>query len=129
MPGYVSDLYSAFYPLSVASPALGELQLEDHGLRWTHAPAVVGHARDSDDDDAAVIFRDINRTASELNRHSTGDGQRWGDLFEQWEHIKTSLWRRCSRLFRRYADRWVCCAASVPPSHCDWRIYCCCPQE
>ena len=25
-PGYVSDLYSAFYPLSVASPALRELQ-------------------------------------------------------------------------------------------------------
>src|SRR6185295_13559453 len=36
-PGYVSDLYSAFYPLSVASPVLRELHLEDHGLRWTHA--------------------------------------------------------------------------------------------
>ena len=41
-PGYVSDLYSAFYPLSVASPVFGALELEDHGLRWTHAPAVVG---------------------------------------------------------------------------------------
>ena len=41
-PGYVSDLYSAFYPLSVASPALKALHLEDHGLQWTHAPAVVG---------------------------------------------------------------------------------------
>lgn len=37
MPGYLSDLYSAFYPLSAASPALRELHLEDHGLRWTHA--------------------------------------------------------------------------------------------
>lgn len=46
-PGYISDLYSAFYPLSVASPALRELNLEDHGLRWSHAPAVVGHARDA----------------------------------------------------------------------------------
>jgi phytoene dehydrogenase-like protein len=43
-PGYVSDLFSAFYPLSVASPVLRALNLEDHGLRWTHAPAV-GHAR------------------------------------------------------------------------------------
>ena len=51
-PGYVSDLYSAFYPLSVASPALRALHLEDHGLRWTHAPAVVGHARSATDEDA-----------------------------------------------------------------------------
>jgi phytoene dehydrogenase-like protein len=41
--GYASDLYSAFCPLSVASPVFGALGLEDHGLRWTHAPAVVGH--------------------------------------------------------------------------------------
>jgi choline dehydrogenase-like flavoprotein len=53
-PGYVSDLYSAFYPLSVASPALTELNLEDHGLRWSRAPAVVGHAREAADEDAAV---------------------------------------------------------------------------
>ncbi len=41
-PGYVSDLYSAFYPLSVVSGA-GRAASGDHGLRWTHAPAVVGH--------------------------------------------------------------------------------------
>ena len=51
-PRYVSDLYSAFYPLSVASPVFGALGLEDHGLRWTHAPAVVGHARSAGDEDA-----------------------------------------------------------------------------
>ena len=38
VPGYVTDLYSAFYPLSVASPALRNLNLEDHGLTWTHSP-------------------------------------------------------------------------------------------
>ena len=91
VPGYLSDLYSAFYPLAVASPVLRELQLEDHGLRWTHAPAVVGHAPDSADEDAPVIYREINRTASELDRHSTGDGQRWCDLFEQWGRIKKPL--------------------------------------
>ena len=91
VPGYVSDLYSAFYPLSVVSPALRELGLEDHGLRWAHASAVVGHARDADDDDAAVIYRDIARTASELDRHTPGDGQRWCDLFDQWQRIKKPL--------------------------------------
>lgn len=75
-PGYVSDLYSGFYPLSVTSPALAELHLEDHGLRWTHAPAVVGHARSAADDDAPVIYRDIDRTAAELDRHHPSDGNR-----------------------------------------------------
>jgi phytoene dehydrogenase-like protein len=90
-PGYVSDLYSAFYPLSVASPVFGELGLEDHGLRWTHAPAVVGHARSADDEDAAVIYRDLDRTVADLERRDRGDGDRWAALFEQWQSIKDAL--------------------------------------
>jgi phytoene dehydrogenase-like protein len=91
MPGYVSDLYSAFYPLSVVSPALRDLGLEDHGLRWTHAPAVVGHARNAADSDAPVIYRELDRTATELDRTQPGDGQRWINLFEQFQRIKTPL--------------------------------------
>ncbi|MFD3041531.1 FAD-dependent oxidoreductase [Mycolicibacterium conceptionense] len=90
-PGYVCDLYSAFYPLSVASPALRALHLEDHGLRWTHAPAVVGHPRSPDDDDAAVIYREIEHTATELERRHRGDGDRWCALFDQWQHIRDAL--------------------------------------
>src|SRR5690348_13722516 len=67
-PGYVSDLFSAFYPLSAASPALQALGLEDHGLRWTHAPAAVGHVRSPDDEDAPLIFTDLDRTVAELDR-------------------------------------------------------------
>jgi len=90
-PGFVSDLYSAFYPLSVASPALRALSLEDHGLRWTHAPAVVGHARSAQDDDAPVIYREIDRTAADLGRRDPGDGDRWRALFDQWLQIKDAV--------------------------------------
>src|SRR3954464_4735171 len=90
-PGYVSDLYSAFYPLSVASPALRALNLEDHGLRWAHAPAVVGHPRSGDDDDAPVIHREIDRTAEDLERRQRGDGDRWRALFDEWLRIKEPL--------------------------------------
>jgi phytoene dehydrogenase-like protein len=90
-PGYVSDLFSAFYPLSVASPVLRALNLEDHGLRWTHAPAVVGHARSAEDDDAPVIYREIDRTAADLERRCRGDGDRWRALFEQWLQIKDAV--------------------------------------
>ena len=42
-PDFVHDTFSAFYPLAAASPTLQSFHLEDHGLRWTHAPAVLGH--------------------------------------------------------------------------------------
>jgi phytoene dehydrogenase-like protein len=90
-PGYVSDLYSAFYPLSVMSPALRALNLEDHGLRWSHSPAVVGHAGSAEDDDAPVIWREIERTAEDLDRRCAGEGARWRALFDQWLRIKDGL--------------------------------------
>ena len=46
----ITDLFSAFYLMTVASPAIAALQLEDHRLRWSHAPAVVGHARSATDE-------------------------------------------------------------------------------
>ncbi|MDT5113468.1 MAG: hypothetical protein QOE20_5358 [Mycobacterium sp.] len=90
-PGYVSDLYSAFYPMSVVSPALRALRLEEHGLRWAHAPAVVGHARSASDEDAPVIYRDPARTAAELARGQAGDGDNWWRLVELWRTIKEPL--------------------------------------
>jgi phytoene dehydrogenase-like protein len=77
--------------LSVASPALKALHLEDHGLQWTHAPAVVGHPRSAEDDDAPVIYHEIDRTADDLERRERGDGDRWRALFEQWLRIKDAL--------------------------------------
>ena len=43
-PGYVTDLFSAFYPLAAASPVITGLDLPAHGLRWERAPDVVAHA-------------------------------------------------------------------------------------
>ena len=41
--GFVNDLFSSFYPLAAASPAIGRLSLEDWGLRWMRGPMVVAH--------------------------------------------------------------------------------------
>jgi len=43
VPGFVNDVCSAFYPLAVAASPLSALGLEQHGLRWTHAPVVLAH--------------------------------------------------------------------------------------
>ena len=42
-PDFVHDTFSAFYPLAAASPTVQALGLEEHGLVWRRAPAVLGH--------------------------------------------------------------------------------------
>ncbi len=90
-PGYVTDLFSSYYPMTVASPAIAALQLEDHGLRWSHAPAVVGHPRHATDDDPPIVHHDPARTAAELARREPADGDNWWRAVELWEQIKKPL--------------------------------------
>src|SRR5512139_2311307 len=61
-PGYLSDLFSSFYPLGYASPVLRGLDLNRYGLKWTHAPDVLAHLLP--DGRAAVINRDLDATAT-----------------------------------------------------------------
>jgi len=90
-PGYVTDLFSSFYPMTVASPVFAALCLEDHGLRWSHAPTVLGHARSGSDDDAPVLYRDRARTAAEFERRRPGDGENWWRVVQLWDKIKSPL--------------------------------------
>jgi phytoene dehydrogenase-like protein len=64
-PDFVHDTFSAFYPLAVASRSMGSLGLEDHGLVWEHAPAVLGHP--FGDGQWAVLHRDRGATAAGLD--------------------------------------------------------------
>ncbi|QNI07533.1 NAD(P)/FAD-dependent oxidoreductase [Mycobacterium kubicae] len=90
-PGYITDLFSSFYPMTIASPAIAALGLEDHGLRWSHAPAVVGHPRSPTDDDPPVIYHDPARTAAEFERRQPGDGENWWRLVALWDKVKEPL--------------------------------------
>ncbi|GII25688.1 phytoene desaturase family protein [Planosporangium mesophilum] len=88
-PGYLSDLCSAFFPFGAASPVLRELELGEHGLRWTHAPDVAAHLLP--DGRAAVLNRDPRRTAASLDEFAPGDGERWLRLYERWLRISDPL--------------------------------------
>lgn len=88
-PGFCSDLFSAFYPLAAASPVIRDLGLEEHGLHWVHAPAVVAHA--FDDGRAAVISRDPHTTAASLAGFAPTDGDAWLEMFAQWRRIRDPL--------------------------------------
>src|SRR4051794_6335343 len=91
VPGYVHDMYSSFYPLAAASPVLAKLGLDDHGLRWRHAPAVVAHLLSPDAEQAAVLHRDPAETAALLEADARGDGDAWLRLFEHWQRIRDPL--------------------------------------
>jgi phytoene dehydrogenase-like protein len=79
-PGFTNDLFSAFYPLTAASPVMQRLHLEDWGLQWSHAPTVLAHP--SPDGPAAVLSRDLDTTCANLDRFAPGDGDAWRDLYE-----------------------------------------------
>src|SRR5829696_8082135 len=64
-PGFTSDLFSAFYPLGIASPHLRDLGLREHGLEWVQAPAVVAYP--ASDGSCATLWRDVDRTAGSVS--------------------------------------------------------------
>ncbi|MFE9098156.1 phytoene desaturase family protein [Streptomyces sp. NPDC007264] len=88
-PDFVSDVFSAFYPFAAASPVLAGLRLEDHGLRWSHAPSVVAHPLT--DGRCAVLDRRIETTARSLDAFAPGDGLVWRRLYGVWERLGPDL--------------------------------------
>ncbi|GGJ87244.1 FAD-dependent oxidoreductase [Pilimelia anulata] len=84
-PGYLSDLYSSFYPLGYASPVLRGLGLDRYGLAWRHAPDVLAHILP--DDRVAVLHRDLDRTAASLEAFAEGDGDRWRAAYADWRRV------------------------------------------
>ncbi len=84
-PGFVHDTFSAFYPLAATSPTIESFHLEDHGLTWRHAPAVLGHPMH--DGQWATLHRDRGVTAALMDEQRPGDGEAWLDLCDQWDRI------------------------------------------
>lgn len=88
-PAYVSDVFSAFYPLAAASPVLAALRLDRYGLRWSHAPSVLAHPLT--DGSCALLDRDIDTTAASLDAFAPGDGAAWRRLHDVWESLRPDI--------------------------------------
>jgi phytoene dehydrogenase-like protein len=88
-PGYVHDTFSAFYPLAAASRTIQGFDLEEHGLRWVHAPAVLGHPHG--DGSWAILHRDREVTAALMDQQHPGDGAAWLQVCEEWDRIGDHL--------------------------------------
>ena len=86
-PGFRNDMFSAFYPMAAASPAMLALELERHGLRWRQAPVALAHP--AVDGRCAVLSTSLDETAASLESFAPGDGDAWRDLYAYWERVGT----------------------------------------
>ena len=84
-PGFTSDLFSAFHPLAVASPAMRALALEDHGLRWRRAAVAVAHP--AADGSCPLVAFDLDESAASLGV----DGDAWRRLMARWAAVEPAL--------------------------------------
>jgi phytoene dehydrogenase-like protein len=88
-PDFVHDTFSAFYPLGAASPVIRRLRLEDHGLRWRRAPAVLGNPLP--DGSWAMLYDEVDETCAGLEAHAQGDGDQWRALVKEWQRVGPHL--------------------------------------
>ncbi|MGW3231339.1 phytoene desaturase family protein [Kitasatospora sp. NPDC001095] len=91
-PDYVHDVFSSFYPLAAASPAIQALALQDYGLTFSRAPTVLAHPLT--DGRCAQLRQDAQKTAELIGRDfGPHDAQGWQRLSELWERLDPWLIR------------------------------------
>ncbi|MFF4324078.1 phytoene desaturase family protein [Streptomyces sp. NPDC001568] len=88
-PEFVSDVFSAFYPLAAASPVLAGLDLAREGLRWSHAPRVLAHPLL--DGRCAVLERRVQDTCAGLGAFADTDADAWRAMYRTWERVGPDL--------------------------------------
>ncbi|MFL5828671.1 MAG: phytoene desaturase family protein [Gaiellales bacterium] len=79
--GFVNDLFSSFYPLAAASPAIVGLSLEDWGLRWMRGPMVVAHPAL---DGSCPALGTFEQTMATLE---SSDRQGWAEMIGLWDRV------------------------------------------
>jgi phytoene dehydrogenase-like protein len=90
-PGFRHDVFSAFYPLAAASPALRALELERYGLQWRRAPLVLAHP--ASDGTCASLSMDLDETCESLG----ADGDAWRRLYGHWQRVGPGLMEALAR--------------------------------
>ena len=92
LPGFLHDVGSAVHPLGIGSPFFSSLPLESFGLEWVHPEVPLAHPFDGAT--AALLERDLDRTANRLGEDGSMWRQRFGRFVEHWpsfiEHVLRS---------------------------------------
>jgi phytoene dehydrogenase-like protein len=85
LPGFVHDVCSAIHPMALASPALRDLPLEEHGLEMVQPPIPMAHPLD--DGGAVVLRRSVDVTAAGLGYDSWAYSSLMTPLVRDWSQI------------------------------------------
>ncbi len=75
LPGFLHDTFSSVYPATAASPVFSAMPLRRFGLEWVHPEAC--SAQPLPGGRALALYRDLHRTAEELDAAQPGDGDAW----------------------------------------------------
>src|SRR4051794_36918311 len=70
LPGFIHDHCAGFVPMTAASPAMRELELERDGLEWVNPPVVVAHP--FADGASIALYRDVGATVASLGPAGAG---------------------------------------------------------
>jgi phytoene dehydrogenase-like protein len=89
LPGFVHDHCAGFNPMTVASPAVQELELERHGLRWVNPETIMAHP--FEDGTAIALSRDVAATADSLASVASGAGGAWAELMARYRPLAQTL--------------------------------------
>ena len=89
LPGFVHDHCAGFNPMTVASPAMRELNLEVEGVRWIWPGAIMTHP--FADGTAVTLHHDLEATVASLEATRPGAGRAWRELIEQFRPLAQQL--------------------------------------
>ena len=89
LPGFRHDVCSAIHPLTLASPALSLLPLEEHGLRFVQPDLALAHPLDGGT--AAALHRSVDDTASSLGADAAAYRRLIGPAARDWRPLMDDL--------------------------------------
>lgn len=89
LPGYIHDICSAVHPLSMGSPFLSTLNLEEFGLEWIMPPAALAHP--FDDGTAAALYRSVEETGRTLGQDARAYERLMTPLLRDWPRLAPAL--------------------------------------
>lgn len=89
LPGFLHDTFSAAYPLTVGSPFLQTLPLDQYGLDWVYSEAVFAHP--FDDGTAALLERSVDETGRWLGEDASAWRKLHEPLVEGWDDVAPDI--------------------------------------
>jgi phytoene dehydrogenase-like protein len=87
--GFIHDVGAAVFPIAIGTPFFRGLPLEEHGLSWIFPEASLAHPLD--DENAAIIYRDWDKTVDDLGIDGRGYALLTGLFKGRWDKLADDL--------------------------------------